>query len=81
MESVNSHDGNKNGIYHTDGQQIFPFQIQQLVNAQSGKGPPEPHDDKYDEHGFAHEPEKSGDIVHYLIKGCEISDREWHPTA
>jgi len=47
---------NQQKIEHTDRQKIFPFKIQQLIDAQPWKRPPEPHNYEYQEKGFTQEP-------------------------
>jgi hypothetical protein len=43
-------------IEQTDWQQIFPFQIQQLINTEPRECPAKPHDHEDEKESFSHKP-------------------------
>jgi len=52
------HQRNEQQIKHTYRQQIFPFKIKKLIDAEAGESPAEPHNDKDEEECFAKEPQR-----------------------
>ena len=81
MPSFNGYQRHHQYIHHTDRQQVFPLQVQQLVDPQPWESPPEPHDHEDEEEGFPKEPNWRRDVIHYMIEPFPVANMEWHPSS
>src|SRR5687768_2012876 len=68
-------------IEKTNRQQIFPFQIQQLVYPEPGKRPPEPHDKENEKKCFSKEPNHRGNVIHDVVEVVPVAYVQWHPSS
>lgn len=81
MPAHDRHQGNQDQVYQTDGQEVFPFEIEQLVDPQTREGPAKPHDQEYEEESFSKEPNTAGDPVHDNIELCPAANMKGHPAT
>ena len=68
-------------VKQADGEQVFPFEGEQLVDTQTGESPLEPNDDERQADSLGDKPNGSGNIIHYGIEAVPASDVERHPAA
>ena len=62
------HKDHQEQVTQINGQQVFPFQCQQLVDTQAGECPFKPHDDKYHNGTFSQKPKDRRDVVHHGVE-------------
>ena len=68
-------------VHHPYRQQVFPFQVQQLVDPQSGEGPAEPHDEEDEQEGLPQKPHARRNVIHDLVEFTPLPDVKGHPSA
>ena len=81
---VPTHDRNESHqqqIKHRNRKQVFPLEIQQLINAQARKRPAKPHDYKNQKESFSKEPQRRRNVIHDIIECLPVADVKRHPSA
>ena len=76
------HNGNhQHEVEQVDGEEVFPLQLQKLVDTQTGEGPLEPYYHERDKERFAKEPHNRGYVAHNLVETVPSLNAERHPAA
>ena len=81
MKFEDDNDDHQQQVRQTDGHEVFPFERQDLVDAQAREGPLDPHQEPDDEEGLAEEPHEARNPVHDGIEALPAGDVQRHPAA
>ena len=74
-------DRHEQHVGQSDGHEVFPLKVQDLVHPQTREGPLHPHQQEDHEEGFAEEPHEARDPVHRGVEPVESRDVQRHPAA
>ena len=81
MQVKDNDDDHQQKIDQADRYEVFPFERQDLVDAQAREGPLDPHQQQDHEEGLAEEPDEARDVVHHRVEALPAGNVQRHPTA
>ncbi len=80
MQFKDDDDDHQQQVRQPDRHQVFPFQRQDLVDAQARERPLDPHQQPHHEERLAEEPHEAADAVHRGVEALPARDVQRHPA-
>ena len=68
-------------VRQPDGNEVFPFERQDLVDAQARKGPLDPHEQPHHEKRLGEEPHETRNAVHHGVEALPARNVQRHPAS
>ena len=81
MPAENDDTNHQRKIKEVDWQKVLPFERKKLVDAETGKCPLKPDDDKRENYCLTDKPHYRRKILHDVIEAIPTRNVERHPTA